>query len=351
MGRTQRKPHARERARKRRRRHDQSYKHLFREPRAVAALIRDFAAKDWAHELDLTTLRRFPTETVGPDLKRRLCDCAWQVRFKNGRSVVFLFEFQSSVDPGMVFRMLRYAEGALSALHANEALLDPGGAMPLVLGFVVNTGPRPWDAARTVAELTGGGEWPVAAARAVAGLEVRHGYGVLDLQAAFAQGLLPEDSVLSWLAALERDPWLNVPRAHRALAERWGGAGYLAARQAFAAWAVERMRAAGVPQKIRDEIREWIEQPKEASEMGQTYAEWAESHRQRGLEQGRTEGRAKLLVRLASRRFGAETGEQLAGLVRTMGAEELARVGDAVLDCDTGDELLAVAGNGATEGM
>ena len=92
--------------------------------------------------------------------------------------------------------------------------------------------------------------------------------------------------------------------------------------------------------------------------MGQTYAEWAESHRQRGLEQGlerglergRAEGRAKLLVRLASRRFGAETAEQLAGLVRAMGGEELARVGDAVVDCDTGDELLEVAGNGATEG-
>ena len=109
------------------------------------------------------------------------------------------------------------------------------------------------------------------------------------------------------------------------------------------------MRAAGVPQKIRDEIREWIEQPKEEAEMGQTYAEWAESHRQRGLEQGRTEGKA-MLVRLASRRFGAETGKQLAGLVRSMGGEELARVGDAVLDCDTGDELLEVAGNGATEG-
>ena len=88
--------------------------------------------------------------------------------------------------------------------------------------------------------------------------------------------------------------------------------------------------------------------------MGQTYAEWAESHRQqgleRGLERGRAEGRA-MLVRLASRRFGAETAKQLAGLVGSMSAEELARVGDAVVDCDTGDELLAVAGNGATEGV
>ena len=57
-----------------------------------------------------------------------------------------------------------------------------------------------------------------------------------------------------------------------------------------------------------------------------------------------------MLVRLASRRFGAETAKQLAGMVGAMGAEELARVGDAVVDCDTGDELLAVAGNGTTEG-
>ena len=96
--------------------------------------------------------------------------------------------------------------------------------------------------------------------------------------------------------------------------------------------------------------------------MGQTYAEWAESHRQQGLEQGlergieqgraegRAEGRAAMLGRVASRRFGAETAEQLAGLVRAMGAEQLARVGDAVVDSETGEELLAVAGNGATDG-
>ena len=104
--------------------------------------------------------------------------------------------------------------------------------------------------------------------------------------------------------------------------------------------------------------------------MGQTYAEWAESHRQQGLEQGleqgieqglergieqgiergRAEGRAAMLVRVASRRFGAETAKQLAGLVRAMGAEQLARVGDAVVDSETGEELLAAAGNGATDG-
>ena len=86
--------------------------------------------------------------------------------------------------------------------------------------------------------------------------------------------------------------------------------------------------------------------------MGQTYTEWLESTQpqvlERGIEQGIEQGRATMLVRLAGRRFGAETAEKLAGLVRAMGAEQLAQVGDAVLDCNTGDELLAAASNGAT---
>ena len=122
-----------------------------------------------------------------------------------------------------------------------------------------------------------------AVARAGGGLEVRHGYQVLDLQPAFAQDLLPEDSLTYWLAALER------------------------------------MGAPDVPDKFWARIGERIKQPTEATEMGQTYTEWVENH-------------------------------QPQVLVRAMGAEQLARVGDTVVDCDTGDELLAAASNGATEG-
>ena len=81
--------------------------------------------------------------------------------------------------------------------------------------------------------------------------------------------------------------------------------------------------------------------------MGQTYQEWAEGHRLKGLEQGREE-QGRVLVRQASRKFGAETGERLAELVGSMGPEQLVRVGDAVVDCETGDDLLAEAVNGAS---
>ena len=92
--------------------------------------------------------------------------------------------------------------------------------------------------------------------------------------------------------------------------------------------------------------------------MALTYQEWVDKHTQRGIEQGvaqgleqgvaqgleagRQEGRA-MVLRLVSRKFGAETAARLEGLVRSMGGDQLAVLGDAVLDCDTGDALLAAA--------
>ncbi len=337
-----------------RRRHDQSYKRLFNTTGGGVALVRDLAAMGWADEFDLPAADPFPTETVGPDLRRRLCDCAWRVRFKDGRSAVLLFEFQSSVDPGMVLRTLRYTEAAYTVLHTLECQRDPDGAMPLVLSFVVYTGTRLWTAETTLAGLAGRQEPSPVVAQAVAGLATTHGYGLLDLRSALAQGLLPSESVLGWVAALEKDPWTNFPAVHQSMAEQWAGPDYLAERQAFADWTDERLRVAGVPEEAREDIVEQIIQPKEEEEMGQTYAEWAEGHRQRGLEQGlergRAEGRAIMLLRLASRRFGARTARRLEEQVRSMSAEQLARVGDAVVECDTAEDFLAVAGDGNAEG-
>ena len=360
-----------------RRRHDQSYKRLFNTPGGGVALrdftagvaLRDFTAKGWDDQFGPPAVDPFPTETVGPDLRRRLCDCAWRVRFKDGRSAVLLFEFQSSVDPGMVLRTLRYTEAAYTVLHTLERQRDPDGTMPLVLSFVVYTGTRPWTAETTLAGLARRQEPSPVVAQAVAGLATTHGYGLLDLRSALAQGLLPKESVLGWVAALEEDPWTNFPAVHQSMAEQWAGPDYLAERQAFADWTDERLREVGVPEEARQDIVEQIIQPKEEAEMGQTYAEWAEGHRQRGLEQGleqgreqglerglergleqgRAEGRA-ILLRLASRRFGAQTARRLEERVRSMSAEQLARVGDAVVECDTADDFLAVAGNGDAEG-
>ena len=65
---------------------------------------------------------------------------------------------------------------------------------------------------------------------------------------------------------------------------------------------------------------------------------------ERGIERGRAEGREFMLERLATRRFGTDTGERLSALLAGVSEpERLAAVGDAVIECGTGEELLAAA--------
>lgn len=329
------------------RRHDQTYKRIFQHRVAVLALLR-LLARGWFSELDQSTIKLDPTENVGADLARRLCDAAWRVWFKNSdRSVIFLVEFQSSGDPAMALRTLRYSETVYDAIRANPALRDPGGAVPLVLSYVVNTGAQRWTAETSVAGLVREDELPPSVVRATAGLGTTHRHAVVDLQSSEVRQLIPDDNILGWLAAMEQDPWDSFPTVYEHLASQWAGAEHDSVREAFAAWTAERLRAAGVPAAETQIIFDQIIDLQEEMDMGRTYTEWAEGHRQTGREQGLEQGRRTMVVRQASRRFGTQTAKALAEMVRSMGPEQLDQVGDAVVDCETGDELLAQAANGA----
>ena len=66
----------------------------------------------------------------------------------------------------------------------------------------------------------------------------------------------------------------------------------------------------------------------------------------RGSRQGLAAER-ELLCRLAMRKFDAGTAERLAGLLARIGdTRRLAEVGDWIIDCATGDDLIARFGNG-----
>ena len=86
---------------------------------------------------------------------------------------------------------------------------------------------------------------------------------------------------------------------------------------------------------LAERVQEWIEQwLQEGREQGR------EQGLELGLERGRAEERA-LLSRLASQKFGAETGERLSGLLaRLTDPERLAEVGGWIIECGTGVELL-----------
>ena len=61
---------------------------------------------------------------------------------------------------------------------------------------------------------------------------------------------------------------------------------------------------------------------------------------QQGMRQGVHQGQKDLLRRQAERRFDAETARRLSGLLEGADADHLIDVGDWIVDCASGDELL-----------
>ena len=74
-------------------------------------------------------------------------------------------------------------------------------------------------------------------------------------------------------------------------------------------------------------------------------AEWLAQGIEQGIEQGRAGERA-LLCRQAERRFGSETAGRLSALLADLTSTEMLKVGDWVIECGTGAELLSRVGAG-----
>ena len=345
---------------KRPRKHDEVLKSFFAHPLAAQSLVRDFMARGWHRELDLDSIRELPTEHVSPGPKLRRADAAWWVPFRHQRrAVVFHVEYQSAVGYDMLFRSLEYVAHLYRFLKGSEQWRNPDGSgAPAVLSSVLHVGPKPWRALTGVAALAPPGS------ASVARLQTAHLYEVLDSRSAAEQDLPPDGTLLRWLVDLVRD-WRNLGRVTEALVARYGGPEHAGVREGYAMWAEEAARAMGVARATRERIVERIRHPREGGGMSWQAAEAAEELRregreqgleqglERGLEQGREQGleqgladKRALVVRLAERRFGSGTAERLRRILAASDSELVDEAADAVVDCDTGDKLLARTANG-----
>ena len=134
--------------------HDERYRTVFAFPRMVEDLLRGFAAREWATELDFSTLRKLPAEYVSDERLVRRGDTVWQVCLHGRGPVLVVVEFQSSEDPWMALRILAYTSLLYLELVRNDAPgLDESGRLPAVLAVVVYNGESPWTAACEVGEL------------------------------------------------------------------------------------------------------------------------------------------------------------------------------------------------------
>ena len=343
---------------------DAAFKRWFDHKRMVEDLLRGFAPAAVARTLDFTTLEQLPADYVDDDLARGQGDAAWRVRFRGAADewlyLLVLLEFQSTVDRYMAARILAYtARMYLKLIRGGD--LPSDGRLPPVLPVVIYNGERRWSAALEV------GETIAAVGEALAPFQPRQRHLVLDEHALRVEDL-PQENVVSAQIALEQGSVPEMAAVLRRVSALLSGAQHASLRRAFAELTlgmVERSAASRTHPELALALRaaaetgglnamgsllarridEYIETNTEARTEERTEArvkarvEAAEARMRAALERERA-----MLSRLAERRFGAGAGARLAALLAEVAdPERLAGIGDLVIDCADGAELLARA--------
>ena len=355
-------------------RHDAAFKRWFDHKRMVEDLLRGFAPPELAGALEFSTLEPMPGEYAGDDRSGSgRADAVWRVRFR-GRGedwlyLLVLLEFQSRIDRHMAARVLSYtAQMYLKLIRG--ARLPADGKLPPVLPIVIYNGERRWSAALEMAEAV------ASAGPALAPYQPRQRHLLIDEHALRVEDL-PVGNVVSAQIALEQGSVPRIARTLRELSELLPGSEHESLRRAFAELTVSmvsRSAAARSHPELASAL-EAAEQTGGLSAMGSLLARRIDESIEAGVARGRTEGLERgleqgvargleqgleqgvmrgleqgleqeraMLARQAGRKFGAETGARLAELLAGVAdAERLAGIGDLVIDCADGAELLARA--------
>ena len=117
-----------------------------------------------------------------------------------------------------------------------------------------------------------------------------------------------------------------------ALAELLAAEGGFELAESFGLWVEGVLQA-----RLGVQLPSLTDMMEEPSMLGETLDAWAEEK----FQLGRVEGERELLFRLTQRRFGSGTADALSRLINGLeDPDRLAKVGDLVVDCATGRELL-----------
>ena len=326
--------------------YDAAWKRLFRLPLMVEHLLRGFAA-EVAGRLDLATLRELSASWAAADAEQRHGDLVWRADYADGsgRSLVVLLELQSGVDRAMAARVMRYAAMTRETL-ARAGASDADGELRL-LPVVVHSGRKRWTASGAVpaVEVTAHGEVLVPPPGAYLLLDAVRG----------APDHRPVRNLVSTLFELDgvgRPADIEGPL--RALMEWLPGTGvaHREVLEGFAEWLARVLPrlfpgtdAAAVVEGVkRDVLGLEAEMTQLAERAREWEAEWLRQGIAQGIERGIERGLAderELLCRQAARKFDAATAGVLASRLEAVtDSARLAEVGDWIIDCETGAELL-----------
>ena len=296
--------------------HDAFLKSVFADRRMVEILIHGHAP-EWAAKIDFSTLREESTGLVSKKtLQRRHPDMIWSADTVNGERVLFLLEFQRTVERLMALRTTTYTALTLEGVAAGPDF-RPGDPLPEFVYLVLYHGDGPWTAPAHVADLfqrSDPGRYRLIPWGEGTG-DDRSRDDLTALVLGLARNLSPEDMAVQ-LSAL----WRAV--------ETNGDPGL----DGFMVQTLATML----------ELRDYPERLMKGG--AKTMAEVVDRFQQ-GMDELVQRGEARLMRRQVIRRFGEETAGQFSRLLDELpGSEDVDRVTDALVECATGDEFIERVG-------
>ena len=318
---------------------DDAWKRLISLPVLVQHLLEGFVSPI-AERLDFSTLWQLPADSVKADARQRNGDAALRVNMNDGsaRSLVLLLKFQSTIDPSMPARMRDYAAAARERLR-RQTKMDPDGKIR-VLPVVVYSGTFYWNALNCATEVcvTAGGE---------PSLGLTGDYLLLDVNRLVRKDL-PRDNLVAAVFRLNAAKTLDELRARlrampRGLDDDVSRALIDWIRMVFPEM-FPQSDTAGVTASLEREFPEIAKEEGTMMALAKRVQEWEEEYGRQGFEKGLAQGLAaerELICRMATRKFGATAGGALArNLAGISDSDRLAVIGERIIDCGTGAELL-----------
>ena len=312
-------------------------KRMLRCPHMVRDLL-ELLPAEWTAAVDAASLRELPTEFIGERGDKRIADLCWFAEGGGGDPAIVLIENQSTPDRLMPARAMTRTGLLYETLGAEARGAD--GRFPPVLLVVVYTGNRPWPIPD---DLTGLVRVPTAhplpwlAGRRYARLDLRDvatQYPERGNRVAALAGLTFAESAFGANRLLvDLCDWLD-----------FGDEDEARLYQCYLDWLyaiVPRLRPRGWDP---DRDRKLEELMAEQSVLERNTDRWLRGYRREILAEMRAEGLARersLLVRLAERRFGADIGRRLGARLDNIDDPGLLdRVGDLIVDCESGEQFL-----------
>lgn len=301
--------------------------------------------------LELDTLRKVSMEWVTREFRLRRGDQVWQVSFSEAaRSrgypafLLVNLEFQSRVDGQMALRFLEQGGELLRELRAQEAIRagDPCPALCIVL----HNGRSRWTAAPSAGALVN--LPPALGAPPATPKDIQAfypwGYWPLDFGAHRGRPHIP-GNVLSMMIGIE-----FARERSDLVAPLWETARNLGGddlSDTVARWLRRLNERYNLALPGMEELLAMQDVTVLTSRLDETIEEWQREAVARGRLEGRNEGLVEAIVReramlrrMVVRRFGPDSGEEVARLLEEVTDwEQLAAVGEWILDAGEVAEL------------